>query len=154
MPHHNLLRLCASRGIHGTNSNFIQTNAHVKPSDVTTERDRNGLESTAFLLPRTKTSIHGESVSWSKQNGDTDPEKAFTHHLAIKPTTPKRTTFAYRHKTPTVLSQSQLSSKLSQPQPPSRSRTLARTWHPYWFNTRIPLTRNPFRGSQSQREMG
>jgi hypothetical protein len=76
----------------------FKANAHVKPSDVTTERDRNGLESTAFLLPRTKTSIHGESVSWSRQNGDTDPEKAFTHHLTINQPPQNGPLFAYRHK--------------------------------------------------------
>lgn len=76
----------------------FKTNAHVKPSDVTTERDRNGLESTAFQLPRTKTSIHGESVSWSKQNGDTDPQDALTHHLTTNQPPQDGPLFAYRYK--------------------------------------------------------
>ena len=59
----------------------FKQNSHIKPSNVSSECDRNGLESITFQLPRTKTSIHGETVSWSKQNGDTDPEEVFTHHL-------------------------------------------------------------------------
>jgi len=76
----------------------FKPNSHIKPSDVTIERDRNGLQSTAFHLPRTKTSIHGENVSWSRQNGDTDPEKAFSHHLAINQPPQNGPLFAYRHK--------------------------------------------------------
>ncbi|KIJ99708.1 hypothetical protein K443DRAFT_101747 [Laccaria amethystina LaAM-08-1] len=56
---------------------------HVKPSDVRIEQDRNGLSSTVFHIPRTKASIHGEDVSWSKQSGDTDPEAALAHHMKI-----------------------------------------------------------------------
>jgi len=56
---------------------------HIKPSDIRIEHDRNGLHSTVFHIPRTKTSIHGEDVSWSKQAGDTDPEAALAHHLAL-----------------------------------------------------------------------
>ena len=56
---------------------------HVKPSDVRIEHDRNGLSSTVFHIPKTKASMHGEDVSWSKQSGDTDPEAAFAHHLAL-----------------------------------------------------------------------
>ena len=57
--------------------------SHVKPSDVTTEHDRNSLISIAFQIPQTKTSTHGESVSWSKQNSNTDPEQAFIQHLTL-----------------------------------------------------------------------
>lgn len=62
--------------------------AHIKPSDVRVESDRNGLKSTVFRIPRTKASMHGEDVSWSKQSGDTDPEAALAHHMAVnKPPT-------------------------------------------------------------------
>ena len=40
----------------------FKPNSHIKPSNVSSERDRNGLESTTFQLPHTKTSIHGETV--------------------------------------------------------------------------------------------
>jgi hypothetical protein len=76
----------------------FKANSHVKPSNVTSERDRNGLESTAFQLPRTKTSTHGESVSWSRQNGDTDPEKALAHHLLVNQPPQNGPLFAYRYK--------------------------------------------------------
>ena len=56
---------------------------HVKPSDVRIEHDQNGLSSTVFHIPKTKASMHSEDISWSKQSGDTDPEAAFTHHLAL-----------------------------------------------------------------------
>ena len=76
----------------------FKANSHVKPSDVTSERDRNGLQCTAFQLPQTKTSIHGESVSWSKQNGNTDPEKALAHHLLVNQPPRNGPLFAYRYK--------------------------------------------------------
>ena len=48
---------------------------HVKPSDVSTKRDRNGLEVTNFRIPRTKSSADGEDIFWARQNGLTDPQK-------------------------------------------------------------------------------
>ena len=68
---------------------------HVKPSDVRIEYDCNGLSSTVFHIPKTKASMHGEDVSWSKQLGDTDPEAAFTHHLALNKPPPDGHLFAY-----------------------------------------------------------
>ena len=68
---------------------------HVKPSDVRIEHDRNGLSSTVIHIPRTKASMHGEDVSWSKQSGDTDPEAAFAHHLALNQPPADGHLFAY-----------------------------------------------------------
>ena len=76
----------------------FKADSHVKPSDVTSECDRNGLESTAFQLPQTKTSIHGESMSWSKQNSDTDLEKALTHHLLVNQPPQNGPLFTYQYK--------------------------------------------------------
>ena len=76
----------------------FKADSHIKPSDVTSERDRNGLESTAFQLPWTKTSVHGKSVSWSKQNGETDLEKALTHHLLVNQPPQNGPLFAYQYK--------------------------------------------------------
>ena len=68
---------------------------HVKPSDIRIEYDCNGLSSTIFHIPRTKASLHGEDVSWSKQVGDTDPEAAFTHHMALNKPPEDRHLFTY-----------------------------------------------------------
>ena len=68
---------------------------HVKLSDVRIEHDRNGLSSTVFHIPKTKASMHGEDVSWSKQSGDTDPEAAFAHHLALNQPPADGHLFAY-----------------------------------------------------------
>ena len=66
-----------------------------KPSDIRIELDRNGLRSTVFHIPRTKTSIHSEDVSWSKQSGDTDPEAALAHHMALNKPPPDVHLFSY-----------------------------------------------------------
>ena len=68
---------------------------HVKPSDIRIEYDCNGLSSTIFHIPRTKASLHGEDVSWSKQADDTDPEAAFTHHMALNKPPEDRHLFTY-----------------------------------------------------------
>ena len=68
---------------------------HVKLSDVRIEYDCNGLSLTVFHIPKTKASMHGEDVSWSKQSGDTDPEVAFAHHLALNKPPPDGHLFAY-----------------------------------------------------------
>lgn len=77
----------------------FKPDTHVKPSDVRTERDRNNLKCTVFHIPRTKVAIHGEDVSWSAQHGDTDPEAAFEHHLAINKPKANGPLFAYRYQT-------------------------------------------------------
>ncbi|KAF8951390.1 DNA breaking-rejoining enzyme [Flammula alnicola] len=71
---------------------------HVKPSDVRDDQDRNGLKSTVFHIPRTKTAINGEDVSWSMQHGDTDPEAAFHKHTEVNQPPREGPLFAYRHK--------------------------------------------------------
>ena len=68
---------------------------HVKPSDIKIEYDHNGLSSTVFHIPKTKASLHGEDVSWSKQAGDTDPEAALTHHMALNKPPEDGHLFAY-----------------------------------------------------------
>ena len=70
---------------------------HVKRSDIRTESDRNGLKSTVFHLPHTKVSSSGEDVSWSKQNGDTDPETALAHHLELNDPPASAHLFAYHY---------------------------------------------------------
>lgn len=73
---------------------------HVKPSNIRVELDRNGLSSTIFTLPSTKSEpINGEEVSWCKQNGGTDPDSALNHHLNINTPPPNGPLFAYRSGT-------------------------------------------------------
>jgi len=76
----------------------FNASTHVKPSDMRVEQDRNGLKSTVFFIPRTKTSVHGEDVSWSRQDGPTDPETALNHHLSKNCPPPDGPLFAYQHK--------------------------------------------------------
>ena len=72
---------------------------HVKPSDVRIEHDRNGLSSTVFHIPKTKTSpIHGEDLSWSKQTEDSDLEAALMHHMELNKPPADGHLFAYLHK--------------------------------------------------------
>ena len=72
---------------------------HVKPADVRIEHDRNGLSSTVFHIPKTKSSpIQGEDLSWSKQTGDTDPEAALAHHMELNKPPADGHLFAYLHK--------------------------------------------------------
>lgn len=70
---------------------------HVKRSDVTRVRDRNGLEQTNFALPRTKSSPHGESVYWARQDGPTDPEAALDNHFVVNNPGQNDPLFSYRH---------------------------------------------------------
>jgi hypothetical protein len=70
----------------------------VKPSDVRKETDRNGLVMTVFRLPRTKTSIDGEEVSWAPQDGIADPEAALNRHLQINAPPQGGPLFAYKYK--------------------------------------------------------
>ncbi|KAF8970300.1 DNA breaking-rejoining enzyme [Flammula alnicola] len=71
---------------------------HVKPLDMRNDQDRNGLKSTVFHIPRTKTAINGEDVSWSMQHGDTDPEAALHTHMEVNQPPREGPLFAYRHK--------------------------------------------------------
>lgn len=72
--------------------------AHVKRSDIRHEKDRNGLDTTVFHLPRTKTSHNGEDVFWAKQQGITDPEAALENHLRINDPPHQGALFSYRCK--------------------------------------------------------
>lgn len=63
------------------------------------EHNRNGLSSTVFHIPKTKSSpIHGEDLSWSKQTGDSDPEAALVHHMALNKPPADGHLFAYLYK--------------------------------------------------------
>jgi hypothetical protein len=80
------------------NLGAFEKDRHVKPSDIRIEHDRNGLRSTVFHIPKTKTSNQGEDVSWSRQSGDTDPQAALARHMALNNPPPNGHLFAYLHK--------------------------------------------------------
>ncbi|KAJ7462400.1 hypothetical protein FB451DRAFT_1341070 [Mycena latifolia] len=55
---------------------------HVTRSNMRRVSDRNGLQHTAFSLPRTKSAPNGEDAFRSDQNGLADPEQALNDHFA------------------------------------------------------------------------
>ncbi|KDQ52909.1 hypothetical protein JAAARDRAFT_137970 [Jaapia argillacea MUCL 33604] len=71
---------------------------HVKPSDKRQDQDRNGLTTTTFHLPRTKSSLDGEDVYWARQDGPTDPEAAWAKHQEVNQPPADGHLFAYRFK--------------------------------------------------------
>ena len=70
---------------------------HIKPSDVHYNQDRHGLQVTVFKLPRTKSSITGEDVFWSTQQGAVDPQAAFANHLLVNNPPADQSLFSWRH---------------------------------------------------------
>ncbi|KAF6763337.1 hypothetical protein DFP72DRAFT_801357 [Ephemerocybe angulata] len=71
---------------------------HITPADVRVEVDDKGLRSTVFKLPWTKASATGEEVSWSAQDGDTDPDAALKLHMRVNSPPPIGPLFAYKDK--------------------------------------------------------
>ncbi|CAA7266802.1 unnamed protein product [Cyclocybe aegerita] len=79
------------------NLTSFDANKHVKPSNVTTTTDQNGFETTEFFIPSTKSEpTNGETVSWSRQNGDTDLETAFHNHIDVNSLPNGGHLFAYK----------------------------------------------------------
>jgi hypothetical protein len=78
------------------NLSSFDPSTHVKCSDMCHEMDRNGLATTVFHLPRTKTSPAGEDVFWAKQNGPTDPDAALLNHFRINNPLPEAALFLYK----------------------------------------------------------
>ena len=52
---------------------------------------------TVFQLPRTKSSISGEEVFWAQQPGVSDPQAAFSNHLAVNNPPADHPLFSWRH---------------------------------------------------------
>ena len=81
------------------NLKAFSSQVHVKPTDVRTECDRQGLESTIFSLPVTKASpMLGEEVSWCAQTGLSDPKSTFNHHMQTNKPPDDGPLFAYAHQ--------------------------------------------------------
>ncbi|KAJ7444711.1 hypothetical protein FB451DRAFT_1343732 [Mycena latifolia] len=66
--------------IHGHLDLILPLDAAV--GGVSNVSDRNGLQQTAFSLPRTKSAPNGEDAFRSDQNGLADPEQALNNHFA------------------------------------------------------------------------
>ncbi|TEB25330.1 hypothetical protein FA13DRAFT_1765837 [Coprinellus micaceus] len=77
-------------------ANSFSPEVHVKPTDVRVETDERGLKSTVFFIPRTKVAQSGEEISWSKQDGLTDPNAALQHHMTTNRPPPDGPLFAYQ----------------------------------------------------------
>ena len=63
--------------------NAFNPTEHITVGDVHDDIDHNGLHTKVFALPCTKSSLAGEEVHWAKQDGPTDPSRAFDKHLEI-----------------------------------------------------------------------
>jgi hypothetical protein len=65
------------------NLSSFDSSVHIKRSDIRQETDHNGLVTTIFCLPGTKTSQTGEDVFWARQEGPTDPHTALSNHFRV-----------------------------------------------------------------------
>lgn len=70
---------------------------HISPAGIFESTDRNGLKTTGFRLPKTKTG-GTEDVAWSAQHGRTDPKSGLERHLRVNCPPQSGPLFAYRHK--------------------------------------------------------
>ena len=78
--------------------NAFDPNLHITISGVSFQRDRFFNRVTAFKLPRTKTSITGETVFWAAQNNASNPLFYLLNHLRINENTPSEHLFAFKNK--------------------------------------------------------
>lgn len=76
--------------------NDFDPRLHITPAHLKQERNRDGLEVTVLHIPRTKVSIEGEDVTWSTQNGPTDPTAALQQHFQINSPPQDGHLFAYK----------------------------------------------------------
>ncbi|PPR06680.1 hypothetical protein CVT24_012975 [Panaeolus cyanescens] len=72
---------------------------HIRPVDVRDEVDKQGRKLKVFRLPRTKSAVAGEDVSWSKQSNEADPEAAWDNHIRVNAPPDDVPLFAYRDDT-------------------------------------------------------
>ncbi|KAF5383295.1 hypothetical protein D9615_004779 [Tricholomella constricta] len=78
--------------------NAFDPAVHPSVRSLRRDQDREGRQVTILQIPRTKTSVDGEEVYWSAQNGPTDPEAAMERHLALNQPPEDHHLFAYKHK--------------------------------------------------------
>ncbi|KIK78386.1 hypothetical protein PAXRUDRAFT_164160 [Paxillus rubicundulus Ve08.2h10] len=71
---------------------------HVKLSNITHEKDQQGLMVMNFCLPRMKSALVGEDISWVQQHGPSDPQTVFQNHLTVNNPPRDGHLFAYKHK--------------------------------------------------------
>ena len=70
---------------------------HATPNNTSLEQDRNGLQVRTFRLPFTKSAKEkGESTSWARQQGPSDPWDTFDNHIRVNAPPPSAHIFAYQ----------------------------------------------------------
>ncbi|TFY50163.1 hypothetical protein EVJ58_g11160 [Rhodofomes roseus] len=73
----------------------FQTTLHVTRKQLRPETDRSGRSVWALRLPATKSSPSGETLSFARQDGATDPEAALAAHFRINDPGPDQALFAF-----------------------------------------------------------
>lgn len=79
-----------------TTQKSFRTELHPSRASVRSETHRDGSEVRVIRLPRTKSSVTGEDISFARQNGAVDPWAALDNHLAINSLAASAHLFAYR----------------------------------------------------------
>ena len=77
--------------------NAFDPKLHITRAGIYQCQDHNGLEVTAFKLPKTKCSSDGEEVFWATQDGPTDPQSALDNHYQVNNPPMDFPLFSYRH---------------------------------------------------------
>ncbi|TFY58121.1 hypothetical protein EVJ58_g6608 [Rhodofomes roseus] len=75
----------------------FKASLHVTREQLRPETDRAGHSVWALKLPTTKSSPSGESLSFAKQDGATDPEAALAAHFRINKPRPDQALFTFIH---------------------------------------------------------
>ncbi|KAF8164715.1 hypothetical protein B0H34DRAFT_786577 [Crassisporium funariophilum] len=72
---------------------------HVTPTNLRTETNQSGTETTVLHVPKTKAApVEGDDIYWTRQNGPTDPSEALANHFRINKPSNSDHLFAYLHK--------------------------------------------------------
>ncbi|KAL7282059.1 hypothetical protein ACG7TL_003527 [Trametes sanguinea] len=79
-----------------TTQKSFQTDLHPSRASVRSEAHRDGSEVRVIRLPRTKSAIAGEDISFARQVGAIDPWAALDNHFAVNQLAPSVHLFAYR----------------------------------------------------------
>ncbi|KAF5380028.1 hypothetical protein D9615_006170 [Tricholomella constricta] len=93
--------------------NAFDPSTHPSRQSLRRDQDRDGRKVTILHIPRTKTSVEGEEVFWSAQNGPSDPEAAMDRHLELNNPRKASTCFRTSTKAATDLSRKPRSSNAS-----------------------------------------
>ncbi|OSC98364.1 hypothetical protein PYCCODRAFT_1008064 [Trametes coccinea BRFM310] len=79
-----------------TTQKSFQADLHPSRASLRLEAHRDGSEVRVIHLPRTKSAVAGEDISFARQDGAVDPWAALDNHLAVNQLAPSVHLFAYR----------------------------------------------------------